>query len=71
LGFRFPLHQKKLDAAKNKDMVAQIIHDLCGQTIEVKTEIIKKNEPVEVSSPLPEEISTISSIFGNAEVVEA
>ena len=72
LGFQFPLHQKKLELAKNKDLITRIIEDACGQKIVIKTALNKadadKQEPVS-SNMTP--VSSISNIFGSAEVMEA
>lgn len=72
LSFQFPLHQKKLEIAKNKELVAQIIKDICGQTIVINTKIDKK-PAVQVDKELmaPPVVSNISNIFGAAEILEA
>jgi len=71
LNFQFPLHQKKLELAKNRELVARIIKDICGQTIVIKTKLNK--EPVESKEEVavPAVVSSISNIFGAAEVIEA
>jgi len=72
LSFQFPLHQKKLELAKNKDLVAQIIQEVCGQRISIKTSLKKpKDFDQVVASAKPSPISSISNIFGSAEVMEA
>jgi len=71
LKFKFPLHQKKLDLAKNKELVSRIINDICGQTVVINTQLDKKTVlPSDKSVPEPS-VSNISNIFGAAEVIEA
>lgn len=72
LSFQFPLHQKKLELAKNKDLVSHIIKEICGQKITIETVISKKRLPTVKDSPAnPPVVSNISNIFGAAEVIEA
>lgn len=69
LRFKFPLHQKKLDLAKNKNLVALIIKDICGQTIVINTRLDKKAGQ-RAATPAAPVVSNISNIFGAAEVIE-
>lgn len=71
LNFQFPLHQKKLELAKNKGLVVKIIEDICGQKLIIKTAIVKK--PAQTAKPkdTAPAVSSISNIFGAAEVIEA
>lgn len=71
LSFQFPLHQKKLELAKNKDLVAHIIEEICGQSIALKTAIVKRPPDDVLDSPPVSPVSSISNIFGSAEVLEA
>jgi DNA polymerase-3 subunit gamma/tau len=71
LNFQFPLHQKKLELAKNKELVAKIIKDICGQTVTIRTRLDKAPVKSEEEVVLPTVASSISSIFGAAEVIEA
>ncbi|HET9850276.1 MAG TPA: DNA polymerase III subunit gamma/tau, partial [Candidatus Saccharimonadales bacterium] len=79
LAFEFPLHQKKLNQAKNKDVVARAIEDISGQKLEIEClvdkELFDKDQPdlpkVSVPAPETEELGLISSIFGAAEVLES
>jgi len=71
LNFQFPLHQKKLDLAKNKDLVAHIIQEVCGQHVKIKTELNKPASPSPLVDPAEvPSVSSISNIFGGAEVLE-
>ncbi|HET7529257.1 MAG TPA: DNA polymerase III subunit gamma/tau [Candidatus Saccharimonadales bacterium] len=73
LAFEFPLHQKKLDQAKNKAMVAEIIEQLCGSKLIIESVVDKsvssrrEEEPEPVENPA---ISSITNIFGTAEMIE-
>jgi DNA polymerase III subunit gamma/tau len=72
LSFQFPLHQKKLDLAKNKDLVTHIIEEVSGQKVSIQTQLERKTAEAElVGAPKTSSMSSISSIFGNAEVLEA
>jgi len=72
LGFQFPLHQKKLELAKNKDLITRIIEDACGQKVFIKTALNKANaDRPEPASSNMSPVSSISNIFGSAEVMEA
>ncbi len=68
LVFQFPLHQKKLEQAKNKDLVAKIVSDVLGKDIQIEATVsdVKVTE-VEQDAP----IKTISNIFGTSEVLES
>jgi DNA polymerase-3 subunit gamma/tau len=82
LYFQFPLHQKKVDQSRQKNMIGQIIEDLCGRKITIECEVdkdkfgnqapqnipvIKSAEKKEAADPL----KTISNIFGKPEVIES
>jgi DNA polymerase III subunit gamma/tau len=73
LAFQFPLHQKKLAQAKNKLLVSQIIKRLSGADVIIEPVIERRPQPAETSPPAADmsPVSSISSIFGNAEVIEA
>jgi hypothetical protein len=71
LSFQFPLHQKKLELAKNKDLVAQIIEEICGQRISLKTVLDKRPAQKTLDNGPVSPVSSISNIFGSAEVLEA
>ncbi len=73
LSFQFPLHKKKLEQAKNKELLAKLIQDIWGSKIEIETEV---NKPLIASNsrehaPNVQTSKTISNIFGNAEVIGA
>jgi DNA polymerase-3 subunit gamma/tau len=84
LAFEFPLHQKKVELAKNKDLVARAVETVTGNKLIVRCIIDKqafknkaevkvqeKPKPAEVT-PSPEpQLQTINNIFGSAEVLES
>lgn len=79
LKFKFPLHQKKINLSKNKDLVAKVIKELTGQDVLIECIVDKtafsdvelpKLNPVSDNKPTVEQIRSISNIFGSAEVVE-
>jgi len=71
LSFQFPLHQKKLDQTKNKDLVAKVIYEVTGATIIIETQVRPKVKMSQISvEPEIEPAGAIHSIFGGAEVME-
>jgi DNA polymerase III subunit gamma/tau len=77
LKFQFPLHQKKVEQAKNKILVADLIEELCGTKIKVECVVDKDafhKQPDErpykhVSKSAP--LHTINNVFGAAELLES
>jgi DNA polymerase-3 subunit gamma/tau len=85
LYFQFPLHQKKLNQAQQKDLIGQIIEEV--SSAKVKLECVVNKDMFKESMPkdaaiinIPEivapaesasPIKSISNIFGNAEVLES
>ncbi|HVS79023.1 MAG TPA: DNA polymerase III subunit gamma/tau [Candidatus Saccharimonadales bacterium] len=73
LRFQFPLHQKKLSQAKNKELVGKVIEGVCGQNIPIEV-VVDKNLQKDEAKPEPaksEPVGVISNIFGGAEVMES
>jgi DNA polymerase-3 subunit gamma/tau len=86
LYFQFPLHQKKLNQSKQKDIIGQIIEEVAGAKVRVECEVNKdmfkaiKLDEVITAPPIAEikpkqsataPLNSISNIFGNAEVLES
>ncbi len=74
LAFSFPFHQKRLNDAKNRQVISDVIQETTGQsmTITCIVDIEARTKPAAVTAP-PEpdpSIATISNIFGSAEVVD-
>lgn len=75
LNFKFAFHQKRIETAKNKQIISDIVARLCGKEIaivcrvsETKAENTKeKPKTKEENSPL----ETISNIFGGGEMLES
>lgn len=79
LAFQFPLHQKKLSIAKSKDLLGRIIEEVTGATPRIECIVDKSITPLAAkkvlgateTSPTAGSMSTISNIFGGAEVLES
>ncbi|MBX4201512.1 DNA polymerase III subunit gamma/tau [Candidatus Saccharibacteria bacterium] len=75
LSFEFPLHQKKMSQAKNKQVVSDLIEEVSGSRVNVEAVVDKSLAPAlpkfepELTSSEP--VSAISNIFGVTEVLEA
>jgi hypothetical protein len=75
LYFEFPLHQKKLNQAANKNIILSTVEKMTGQSIDIQC-LIQEKSPKKVLADQPAhkdegELTTISNIFGNAEVLES
>lgn len=77
LKFEYPLHQKKLLQAKNKDLIAGLVEKISGRKVMIECEVDKTAfddkalSRKEVEKQNVHSINHINNIFGNAEVVEA
>lgn len=84
LAFEFPLHQKKVNQAAAREVIAAAIEEMCGAKVIVLAVIDKelvssaKDEPEAPSLCVAAEepadnsaVQTISNIFGSAEVLES
>ncbi|GAC1390870.1 MAG: DNA polymerase III subunit gamma/tau [Candidatus Saccharimonadales bacterium] len=76
ISFKFPFHQKRINDAKNKQIIANLITELTGNNVSITcvldktTEVLppkKAPKPVESNSNL----ETINNIFGGSEVLES
>ncbi len=74
LSFNFPFHQKKLNDARNKKILSEIILSETGLSPEIVcvVDAAKQSEdqPAAGKSDAQSPIDTISNIFGGAEVLE-
>ncbi len=75
LKFAFPFHQKRLNEAKNQQLLLDIIEELTKQSVELKSIVDKKAKtPVAAkldlkpTDDLP--LNTISNIFGGGELLD-
>jgi DNA polymerase III subunit gamma/tau len=76
LKFQFPLHKKKVELAKNKALLSELIEELTGQKPVILCEVDKIQPPHEVRKDHEvrtntDSISSITTIFGPAEMLEA
>jgi DNA polymerase-3 subunit gamma/tau len=81
LVFKFAFHQKRINDTKNKQVLADIVHGLTNRPVTIscvvgETEAKKQPQAAAVASTIvasvePDTISTISNIFGGAEVLES
>jgi len=81
LTFQFPLHQKKLSVADNKELVAKIVQRIVGHKIVIEAKVGAPKAEEEVKDPpkpkkkisdgKDPELKTISNIFGPPEVLES
>ena len=69
LTFSFPFHQKRLDDAKNKAVLAQILSDLLGSPISIVC-LVDAGAKKPEKAKKPDTLENISNIFGSAEVLE-
>lgn len=78
LGFAFPFHQKRINEAKNKQVIVTIIEQLTGQGVEVKCIVEEKkapepeasqDEPAPTTAKQPDPLKNISSVFGGGELL--
>jgi DNA polymerase-3 subunit gamma/tau len=73
LAFAFPFHQKRLDDAKNKKIIADILSKVMGKPIQLACVVDTGHRPLpkpEAKKPVKQNLDTISNIFGSAEVLE-
>jgi DNA polymerase-3 subunit gamma/tau len=80
LAFAFPFHQKRLSESTNRKLLTDIIEETTGQVITIECTVDKLAEPPKptIESPQmppaassPADLSTISNIFGGAELLES
>jgi DNA polymerase-3 subunit gamma/tau len=84
LAFAFSFHQKRLSETANRQRLVGIIQDLTGQTIDVEFVVDKAAQPPKITVGIEKEattpskdgknngeLSAISNIFGNAELLES
>jgi DNA polymerase III subunit gamma/tau len=74
--FGFAFHQKRGSEPANKDKLAKIIKELTGRGVKIECLLDKaakppKTSPAKVNQSPPADLSTISNIFGSAELLES
>jgi DNA polymerase-3 subunit gamma/tau len=65
LAFKFAFHQKRVNEAKNRKLISDVIERLYGQPVEIECIV------AEVATAEKPDVSTISNIFGGAELLES
>jgi DNA polymerase-3 subunit gamma/tau len=85
LYFQFPLHQKKLNQAQQKDIIGRIIEEVAGAKVKIECQVnkemfskikIKSAEEAPIVKIVKNDntlspVKSISNIFGSAEVLES
>jgi hypothetical protein len=77
LVFAFAFHQKRISEAGNRQVLADIIKDLTGDTFTIECLVDKSAKPpkitvhAEKAIPPASDIKAISNIFGSAELLES
>lgn len=80
LSFAFQFHYKRVNDAKNRDILSQVLSRVTGEEVIISCIHDKDVKPPQISepalesnqpSPPPEALNTISNIFGGGEVLES
>lgn len=79
LTFGFAFHQKRLDEAKNRQVLSDVLEKVTGTPVQINCVVGKVTEkpkelvvePSVVATASSDPLSTISNIFGSAEVLES
>ena len=66
LSFKFAFHQKRLSEARNRKIFGDVVEKLYGKPVQ----IVCITAPETGQSPPKPDVSTITNIFGSAEVLE-
>lgn len=75
LCFDFPFHEKRMNEAKNRQLIQEVIADVTGQEVSVICVTNAKKAPVQREEPVQatnnsDTLGTITDIFGGGEVLE-
>ncbi|HET8709368.1 MAG TPA: DNA polymerase III subunit gamma/tau [Candidatus Saccharimonadales bacterium] len=75
LTFNFDFHRKRVNEAKNRKIVSQVIKKVCGQETELVCLFDKDSKPSAVNVTAPPSVSpaveTVSNIFGGGELLNS
>lgn len=79
LAFEFPLHQKKINQAKAKDIISSAIEEISGASLSIECTVDKQavrqykpqNDLYKPEADEASPVEAISNIFGSAEVLES
>ena len=74
LSTKFPFHQKSLSENKNKDILNNSLNKFSGKNYKIEV-VLNKDTPNEIEEEIKNtvadlDITSISNIFGGAEMVE-
>jgi DNA polymerase III subunit gamma/tau len=70
LSFAFAFHQKRLNENANREKIAAIVEELTGQVVKVEGIYDQSAKPTPVPAASAD-LTAISNIFGNAELLES
>lgn len=70
LKFEFPLHQKKVNQTKYKDLISALIEEVTGSQVIVEP-VVDKDAQAPARAHIPSDINAISNIFPDAEMLES
>jgi DNA polymerase-3 subunit gamma/tau len=75
LSFQFAFHQKRINEAKSREIVANLLGEQLGKTVSISCKLdtlaTPMETPVSTEAASTSPIETISNIFGAAEVLES
>ncbi len=79
LTFKFAFHQKRLDEVKNRQVISDVLETVIGKPVQISCVVGKVTEkpkelvvePPVAAAASSDPLSTISNIFGSAEVLES
>ena len=71
LTFKFAFHQKQIKDPKNKKLITDIIREQNGDEIELVCNVSSDKKSTPSIPEIPNDINTVSDIFGGAEVLES
>ena len=76
LTFAFVFHQKRINDNSNRQKIAEIVQELTGQDITIeclydKLTAAPAQAVTQVDKPLDPNLTAISNIFGDAELLES
>lgn len=73
LTFSFPFHKKRCDEAENRKALLDIVEQISGKKLDVVAVVgaESKNDSLKQPDPSDETLTTISNIFGGAELLES
>lgn len=75
--FKFPFHQKRLETAKNKQIISDLLAEECGpgisltSVVEPKATASKRASKIKETPADDSPLETISNIFGGGEMLES